>query len=99
VDTNHALVAGFTPVGVKVPQTIQFANIPPRTLSQPKVRLKATATSGLPIHYTVLSGPATVAGDRLTLTGTGTVFVRAKQPGNDGFASAPGVTKSFVVSN
>ncbi len=99
VDTNHALVASFTPVGVKVPQTIQFPKIPPRTLSRPKVRLKATATSGLPIHYAVLSGPATVAGDRLTLTGTGTVFVRAKQPGNDGFASAHGVTKSFVVSN
>jgi hypothetical protein len=46
----------------------------------------------------VVSGPATVAGNQLTLTGTGLVTVRAEQAGNASFSAAPVVERSFTVT-
>jgi len=46
-----------------------------------------TATSAsLPVTYTVISGPATLSGDTLTFTGTGTVVLQATQAGNSTYA-------------
>jgi hypothetical protein len=42
----------------------------------------------LPVTFDVLSGPATVIGDQLNLTGTGTVVVRASQAGSVQFVPA-----------
>jgi hypothetical protein len=42
--------------------------------------------AGLALTYVVLSGPATVTGDTLTLTGTGTVVLQAYQAGNGTYA-------------
>jgi alpha-tubulin suppressor-like RCC1 family protein len=69
-------------------QTITFE--PPASLpfTLAPVALSATATSGLPVSYTVLSGPATVTGSNLTLTGTGAVTIRARQSGNENFDAA-----------
>jgi hypothetical protein len=44
--------------------------------------LNATSDSGLPVTYTVVSGPATVNGSTLTFTGSGTVVVRVAQAGD-----------------
>ncbi len=99
VDTNHALVANFTPEGVKVAQTITFPGIPAQKFRHAPITLRAKASSGLPVQYSIDSGPATVAGNLLTMTGPGTVVVRVKQPGNHGFAAARGFTRTFVVSN
>jgi hypothetical protein len=52
------------------------------------VRLNATATSGLPVEYTVLSGPASVSGDQLQVTGAGSVMLQARQAGNADFEAA-----------
>lgn len=61
------------------------------------VPLSATSSSGLStFNWTVLSGPATVNGASLTLTGTGTVTVQATQPGNANFNSAQN-TSTFTV--
>jgi hypothetical protein len=60
-------------------QTLVFAPPASVSLSQSPLTLNATASSGLPVTFRVLSGPASVAGDRLTLTGTGAVTVRAEQ--------------------
>ena len=59
------------------------------------VALKAASSSGLPVTYTVISGPATVSGNTLTFTGSGTVLVRASQAGNDTYNSAD-TTLTFV---
>jgi hypothetical protein len=41
------------------------------------------ASSGLPVTLTVTSGPATVSGDKVTLTGAiGSVTLQATQAGN-----------------
>lgn len=50
--------------------------------------LSATASSGLAVTYSVVSGPATLSGSSLTLTGAGTVVVRASQAGNGTYAAA-----------
>ena len=60
--------------------------------------MTATASSGLPVTYTVTSGPATVAGSLLTITGAGTVSVRADQAGNGSWLAAPPVTDTFTVN-
>jgi hypothetical protein len=57
-----------------------------------------TASSGLPVTVTVLSGPATISGDQVTITGVGKVELAANQPGNDDYAAAKQVTTSFTVN-
>lgn len=61
------------------------------------LNLEATATSGLPITYTVNSGPATVSGSTLNINGIGEVTVMASQPGDASFNAAPGIVKTFNV--
>ena len=57
-----------------------------------------TATSGLPVVLSVKSGPATLSGNSVTLTGVGTVVLAANQAGNANYNAAPEVTTSFSVS-
>lgn len=85
----------FTAVALK-PQTVAFPAIGTES-EEEMVALSATSSSGLPITYTVLSGPATLSGNVLTFTGAGTVTVSASQVGNGTYASVPGVTQSFTV--
>ena len=56
-----------------------------------------TSNSGLPVTVTVLSGPATISGNEVTLTGVGKVELGANQPGNNGYSAAPQVTTTFTV--
>lgn len=59
--------------------------------------LAAVASSGLPVSYTV-SGPATLSGSTLTVTGVGTVTVTASQAGNANYSAAASVTQSLTVN-
>ncbi|MGE3313170.1 MAG: hypothetical protein AB7O66_24660 [Limisphaerales bacterium] len=52
------------------------------------VHLGATSSSGLPVSVRVVSGPGTLSGGVLTLTGVGEVVLRLEQPGNDQFLPA-----------
>lgn len=80
-------------------QTIAFSNIPNKLTTDPPFTLSATASSGLPVTFTLLSGPATLAGNLVTLTGQpGTVSIRASQPGNTSYNPAPNIDRSFNVS-
>ena len=56
-------------------------------LTQSPIILNADVSSGLPIVFSVVSGPATVEGNRLNITGEGTIVVRAEQKGNAQFAA------------
>ena len=60
--------------------------------------LAATSDSGLQISYAVVSGPTSVSGNVLTVTGAGTVVVEARQAGNANYYAATTVQRSFVVS-
>ena len=57
-----------------------------------------TASSGLPISFSVLSGPAIISGNVVTITGAGQVTLAADQPGNSLYAAAQEVTASFYVN-
>jgi hypothetical protein len=78
-------------------QTITFP--PPSSVQAARVGLFAVASSDLPVSFEVISGPATVDGDSLTLTGLGRVAVRASQPGNATAAPALSVVRVIEVKH
>ncbi len=79
-------------------QVITFSPIANQVYpSTSSLTLNATASSGLAVKYSV-SGPATISGSTLTLTGPGTVTVTASQPGNGVYAAATPVSNTFTVS-
>ena len=85
----------------KVNQKITFAAPADQTFAPARtVALAATtdaADPSLTVSFTVVSGPATVSGSTLTLTGTGLVVVRASQAGDTTYNAAPSVDQSFAV--
>ncbi|QMU29526.1 T9SS type A sorting domain-containing protein [Adhaeribacter radiodurans] len=85
----------------KQTQKIFFDSIPDINYVQQKtLSLKATATSGLPVSFSVVQGPATVKGNTLTFTGQGgLVIVKATQAGNADFYPATEVNHSFMLNN
>jgi sugar lactone lactonase YvrE len=79
-------------------QTINFtAPATPVTYGFTPITLVATATSGLPVSFSVVSGSANVSGNTLTINGAGPVVVAANQAGNVNYAAAPQATQSVVV--
>lgn len=79
-------------------QAISFPPIPNKLNSAPPFTVEATATSGLPVTFTILSGPATVDGNLITLTGDpGLVEVEASQPGGGQYDPAEPVIQRFNV--
>jgi hypothetical protein len=69
-------------------QTVAWQSVGSVVYGSAPIALKATATSGLPIEYTVLSGPGSITGDRLQVTAAGVVLIRARQAGNADFEAA-----------
>ena len=96
---NYTLtfVAGTLTVS-KASQTITFAAPPAQTFGNAPFNLGATASSGLAVTYTINSGPATVAGNLVTLTGAGTVSVTAAQAGDANTTAATSVTQTFTIA-
>ena len=82
-------------------QFISFTEIPDQLVYNEPITLQATATSGLPVTFEVVQGPASIDGNILTLTGEeGSVKVRAIQPGDGtNWQPAPSVTRTFYVVN
>lgn len=88
-------------VVTRASQTISsFSPIPSQVLGAPSFSIGSlTASSGLPVTLSIKSGPATISGTTVTLTGTGTVTVAANQTGDENWNAAPEVTTSFVVKS
>ncbi len=80
-------------------QFIDFTEIPDQLTYNEPITLQATSTSGLPVTFEVVSGPATIDGNVLTLTGEdGQVKVRAIQEGDGtNWQPAPAVNRTFYV--
>jgi hypothetical protein len=78
-------------------QTITFDSIPDREFTTQPFAVSAIASSGLPVSITLVSGNAIVNGSSVTLTGIGTVTLRATQNGGSGFLAATPVTRTFTV--
>lgn len=83
-------------------QTIEFNSIPDveNTLNTPRLTLTATSSSGLPVSYEVIYGPAEVTGDKLIFTGgTGEILITASQSGNEEFGAAIPVPVLFYATD
>jgi 6-phosphogluconolactonase (cycloisomerase 2 family) len=82
-----------------VNQTISFAAPADRASNSGSFALSATASSGLPVTFTLVSGPGLLAGNVVDLTGaTGPIKLRASQAGNATYAAAPEVEVTFAVT-
>src|SRR5882724_7093254 len=80
-----------------VPQPIVFAPVPPHVFGDAPFSVISTSSSGLPVSLSVSSGPATVSGGTVTITGAGPVVLQATQAGDATYAAATTVTQSFTV--
>jgi sugar lactone lactonase YvrE len=93
---SAAATATYT---IQQPQTISFtAPATPVTYGVAPIALVASASSALPIKFTVLSGLAAISATTLTITGAGTVVVTASQAGNNSYAAATTVSRTITVN-
>lgn len=78
-------------------QILSFETISKKYTTDAPFTLQAATNSSLPTSFVVVSGPATVSGNTLTLSGTaGTVVVKAFQEGNPTYYAVE-ATQSFEV--
>lgn len=97
IATNAFGTTQTQPVAIYVtkrPQTITFTPATTTVVAGSGITLNATASSGLPVTYTLVSGAATLNGTILTGSG-GAVTVRAAQAGTATIAAAPSVDVTF----
>jgi hypothetical protein len=85
---SSTATATVTIIEFKQDQTISFNEVGDKTYGDADFSLSANASSGLSVTYAVISGPASLTGSTLDITGTGTVTVEATQAGNTEFHSA-----------
>jgi hypothetical protein len=84
-------------------QTIDFPAFNPASVvyGSAPVTLAATASSGLPVQYSVTSTPAGIAqvnGSQLIVKGAGSITVTASQPGNSAYAQATPISQMLTVN-
>jgi hypothetical protein len=78
-------------------QTVSFAAISSFGFHG-STALSANASSGLPVTFTVLSGPCSVSGATLSASQAGTCTIAANQGGNAKYSGAPQAQQSVTVT-
>jgi bacillolysin len=81
----------------KTAQTITFNALPDRYVGDADFNLTATSSAGLACLFSLRSGPAELTGNKVKITGPGTVTIRAYQDGNTQFLAATPVDRTFTV--
>ncbi|MEZ2446477.1 MBG domain-containing protein, partial [Chitinophaga sp. RCC_12] len=89
---NGTLTVGLTS------QAITFPAITNKTYGDAAFTLSATSSSTLAVSYSVVSGPATISGNTVTITGAGSVTIAADQAGNGNYSPATQATQTFSVA-
>ncbi len=85
-------------IGTAVPApTLTFA-VPTHTFGDAPFTITATSNSTGALTYSVLSGPATISGSTVTLTGAGTVVLQASQAAANSYTAGT-ITATFVVTS
>jgi hypothetical protein len=69
-----------------------------KTLEATSQNSANNTNTGLPVTFTLVSGPATLSGATLTITGPGTVVVKASQGGSSTYNPAADVIRSIIVN-
>src|SRR6202041_1568096 len=92
---SFPLVNGLVPIGVGTPAIVfPVAN---QTYGAVPFTVAATSNSTGAFTYSVVSGPATISGATVTLTGAGTVVLKASEAADSSYA-ASSQTASFTVA-
>ncbi|AMV41026.1 hypothetical protein VT85_26560 (plasmid) [Planctomyces sp. SH-PL62] len=81
----------------KADQTITFGPLGPVTYGAGPITLIATSSSGLPVTFSVLSGPGSIRDSTLTASGAGRIVVRGAQAGDGNYNPASFVHQTQVV--
>ncbi len=83
----------------KASQTITFTQpTTPATFGDAPIALVATASSNLTPTFSVVSGPGSISGSTLTITGAGNIVVAADQAGDGNYTAAAQVRRTVVVN-
>ncbi|MDQ2924903.1 MAG: hypothetical protein M3R43_05030 [Acidobacteriota bacterium] len=78
---------------------LAFVTIPSQTSTAPPFTVSTTTQSSGSISYSVVSGPATISGNTVTLAGTvGTVNLQATQAATGNYTAATATTSFSVTS-
>jgi sugar lactone lactonase YvrE len=95
---NPTQTIALSGIALQQSQTISFTLLGPVTYGIGPITLAATASSGLTPTFSVVSGPGSISGNTLSITGAGTIVVAANQTGNATYLAAPQVTQTLMVN-
>src|SRR5205085_3922430 len=85
---------------LKADQTINFGVLLNKVFCNAQFTVSATVGhSSVPVNFSIVSGPATISGNTVTITSAGTVTVRASQASNGNYNAAPSFDQSFIVTS
>lgn len=79
-------------------QTITFNEIANTTYGAADITLSAASSSQLPVSIALISGPASLEGQTLSITGAGEITLEATQAGNSEYLAATPVRRTFTVN-
>lgn len=83
----------------KVKQTITFPPIPAKTFGDASFQITATASSGLPVTFTIYyNDVAKLVDNTVSIIGSGKVMIYAKQSGNSIYEAAEETSQEFLVN-
>jgi hypothetical protein len=94
VNATQAGSSSFSPAQTNFSLVVNKSS---QSIIIPSISLNGSASSGLGINYQVASGNASITGNTLRILGSGTIVLRASQPGNENYHPASTVTNILVV--
>ncbi|MFL5477192.1 MAG: PxKF domain-containing protein [Gemmatimonadales bacterium] len=93
---NSVRWAAGSAQAVAVAQTITFEPIGDKVFGDPMFAVSASSSSGLPVNFTA-TGNCAVVGANVSLNAAGSCTITARQAGNDAYAPAVDVSRSFPI--
>jgi hypothetical protein len=96
--TSATQTIKLTGTGVPIQPNLVF-NLPPNVPLGMSIPAFASSNSSGAITYSLVSGPATISGNTITTTGTGTVTVQASPVAAGNYTAATAQTSFTVIPN
>jgi hypothetical protein len=87
----------FTVAVHKAPQSITFGSLADKDYGDPAFTVSATASSTLQVSFGA-SGKCSIVGTTVEITGAGTCTITVSQAGNDDYAAATPVSRTFTIA-
>jgi len=91
VEGGTGATASASVTVIQIGQTITFGPIAGHIYGDAPFTVIASSTSALPVAFTVTSGPCSVVGSTVAITGAGNCVLTASQAGNANYSAAPPV--------